>query len=205
MAARIRRMTDPEPETVFTYGAPTLKFGDGASDEIGYDLAQLGARRALVITDPGVAATGLPDRIAAQMAQFGVQARVFDGVHIEPTDASMQARNRLGPRERSMGCVRRGRRGVEHRHREGGRPAAHQPRRTHRLRQRAGRRRARRPASRCSRWSPSRRPPAPAPRAPRSAFSTSWRNGSRAASVTRGCGRRSPSSTPPDHAPSPRA
>ena len=78
-------------ESVFTYGAPALKFGDGASDEIGYDLAQLGATRALVITDPRVAATGLPERVAAQMAQFGVQAVVFDGVHIEPTDASMQA------------------------------------------------------------------------------------------------------------------
>jgi hydroxyacid-oxoacid transhydrogenase len=78
------------PESVFTYGAPSLKFGDGAADEIGYDLAQLGARRALVVTDPGVAATGLPERVAAQMAQFGVEAAVFDGVHIEPTDASMQ-------------------------------------------------------------------------------------------------------------------
>ena len=83
--------TRPAPESVFTYGAPALKFGDGASDEIGYDLAQLGARRALVVTDPGVAATGLPDRVAAQMAQFGVEAVVFDAVHIEPTDASMQA------------------------------------------------------------------------------------------------------------------
>jgi hydroxyacid-oxoacid transhydrogenase len=83
--------TTPAPESVFTYGAPALKFGDGASDEIGYDLAQLGARRALVVTDPGVAATGLPERIAARMAQFGVTAAVFDGVHVEPTDASMQA------------------------------------------------------------------------------------------------------------------
>jgi alcohol dehydrogenase class IV len=78
-------------ETVFTYGAPALKFGDGASDEIGYDLAQLGATRALVITDRGLAATGLPQRIAEQIAGFGVTAAVFDGVHIEPTDASMQA------------------------------------------------------------------------------------------------------------------
>ncbi len=83
--------SQPAPESVFTYGAPALKFGEGASDEIGYDLAELGARRALVVTDAGVAATGLPERIAAQMAQFGVQAVVFDGVRIEPTDASMQA------------------------------------------------------------------------------------------------------------------
>ena len=27
-------------ETVFTYGAPLLKFGTGAADEIGYDLSQ---------------------------------------------------------------------------------------------------------------------------------------------------------------------
>jgi hydroxyacid-oxoacid transhydrogenase len=78
-------------ETVFTYGAPALKFGDGASEEIGYDLAQLGARRALVITDPGVAATGLAARIAEQMTSFGVEAAVFDQVRIEPTDASMQS------------------------------------------------------------------------------------------------------------------
>ena len=88
-------MSQPErpsdSETVFTYGAPALKFGDGAADEIGYDLAQLGVTRALVVTDPGVAATGLPARIAAQMVRFGVDAVVFAGVHIEPTDASMQA------------------------------------------------------------------------------------------------------------------
>jgi hydroxyacid-oxoacid transhydrogenase len=83
--------TQARPESVFTYGAPALKFGPGAAEEIGYDLAQLGAHRALVVTDPGMAATGLPERVAAQMAQFGVEAAVFDGVHIEPTDASMQA------------------------------------------------------------------------------------------------------------------
>ncbi len=80
-----------EPETVFTYGSPALKFGDGASDEIGYDLAQLGVRRALVVTDPRVAATGLPQRVADQMSRFGVDSAVYDGVHVEPTDASMQA------------------------------------------------------------------------------------------------------------------
>jgi alcohol dehydrogenase class IV len=75
-------------ETVFTYGSPALKFGDGASAEIGYDLAQLGVRRALLLTDVGVAATGEPARIAAEMAAFGVDAVVFDQVHIEPTDDS---------------------------------------------------------------------------------------------------------------------
>ncbi len=79
------------PESVFTYGCPALKFGPGASDDIGYDLGELGVRRVLVITDPRVAATGHPQRIADQMAKFGIEALVYDGVHVEPTDVSMNA------------------------------------------------------------------------------------------------------------------
>jgi hydroxyacid-oxoacid transhydrogenase len=78
------------PESVFTYGAPLLKFGAGASAEIGYDLAQYGVGRVLVVTDPGVAATGAPRRVAEQMKAYGIEAQVFDGVRIEPTDAGMR-------------------------------------------------------------------------------------------------------------------
>jgi hydroxyacid-oxoacid transhydrogenase len=77
------------PESVFTYGSPSLKFGPGAADEIGYDLSQYGARRVLVVTDPGVAATGHPQRIADQIAKYGIHAEVYDEVHVEPTDVSM--------------------------------------------------------------------------------------------------------------------
>ena len=84
-------------ESVFTYGAPQLKFGTGASDEIGYDLSQYGVQRVLVVTDPGVAATGIPQRVADQMAQFGIEARVFDGVHVEPTDAEPRSRRSRRP------------------------------------------------------------------------------------------------------------
>jgi hydroxyacid-oxoacid transhydrogenase len=79
------------PETVFTYGAPQLKFGTGAADEIGYDLRLLGARRVLVVTDAGVAATGIPARVAQCAADHGVIAEIFDGVHVEPTDESLRA------------------------------------------------------------------------------------------------------------------
>ncbi len=77
------------PESVFTYGAPQLKFGSGASDEIGFDLSRFGVHRVLVVTDPGVAATGLPQRVADQMGRFGIEAHVYDGVHVEPTDVSL--------------------------------------------------------------------------------------------------------------------
>jgi alcohol dehydrogenase class IV len=78
-------------ETVFTYAAPALKFGPGAAAEIGHDLARMGARRVLLVTDPGVAATGHPARIAEQVAAAGVAVTTYDGVHVEPTDASLDA------------------------------------------------------------------------------------------------------------------
>ena len=45
-------------ETIFTWGAPPLKFGAGAADDIGFDLAGYGVRRVLVVTDPGVSLSG---------------------------------------------------------------------------------------------------------------------------------------------------
>ena len=81
-------MNDPS-ETVFTYASPRLRFGPGASDEIWHDLRHLGARRVLVVTDPGVLATGGPDRVAEQLRNHGVEAVVHDSAHVEPTDVSM--------------------------------------------------------------------------------------------------------------------
>lgn len=78
-----------QPETVFTYGAPGLKFGVGARHEIGFDLGQLGARRVLIVTDPGVAATGAPAEIAESLRASGIESVVFDRSRVEPTDASM--------------------------------------------------------------------------------------------------------------------
>lgn len=78
-------------ETIFTYGAPALKFGAGAAEEIGFDLSAYGVRRVLVVTDAGMAATGGPQRVAEQMAAYGIEAVVFDGAHVEPTDDSLRA------------------------------------------------------------------------------------------------------------------
>ncbi|MFC5677487.1 hydroxyacid-oxoacid transhydrogenase [Aeromicrobium endophyticum] len=78
------------PESVFTYGAPGLKFGVGARHELGHDLAQLGARRVLVVTDPGVFATGAPTEIAESLGAASIEAVVFDRSRVEPTDASLE-------------------------------------------------------------------------------------------------------------------
>lgn len=76
-------------ETVFTWAAPPIKFGLGATTEVGYDLASLGVRRGVIVTDPGLAAMGLPGRIADLISAAGIAVEVFDGVHVEPTDTSI--------------------------------------------------------------------------------------------------------------------
>ena len=76
-------------ETVFTYAAPALKFGPGASAEVGHDLLSYGARRVLLVTDAGVAATGHPARIAEQLTARGLEVTTFDRARVEPTDESM--------------------------------------------------------------------------------------------------------------------
>ena len=90
MTAGSAQDADYPHDAVFTYGSPSLKFGPGASEEIGFDLAALGAKRVLVITDAGVSATGSPQRVAEAMRAYGVEAQVWDGVHVEPTDESLQ-------------------------------------------------------------------------------------------------------------------
>ncbi|QCW51664.1 iron-containing alcohol dehydrogenase [Nocardioides dongxiaopingii] len=77
-------------ETVFTYAAPALKFGSGSSAEIGHDLTTYGARRVILVTDAGVAATGHPARIADQVRATGIEVTIFDRAHVEPTDESLQ-------------------------------------------------------------------------------------------------------------------
>jgi hydroxyacid-oxoacid transhydrogenase len=84
-------VSSPLNETVFTYASPRLKFGSGASSEIAFEVTALGARRVLVVTDAGVAATGHPARIAAELEDAGCEVAVFTAVHVEPTDESMLA------------------------------------------------------------------------------------------------------------------
>ena len=68
--------TEYRTETIFTWGAPPLKFGVGALDELGFDLGQMGLSRVLIVTDEGVAATGVPQRAAESMQNAGLKPAI---------------------------------------------------------------------------------------------------------------------------------
>ena len=77
-------------ETVFVMEMSPIKFGLGAMDEIGFDAARLGLKKALIFTDRNLAAAGLPDRVRALLEEQGIKADVYDGVEVEPSDRSME-------------------------------------------------------------------------------------------------------------------
>ena len=54
-------------ETVFTLEATPVKYGPGAVEDAGWEAARLGIRRALLVTDPGVAAIGVLERVRAAL------------------------------------------------------------------------------------------------------------------------------------------
>ena len=83
-------MTTPPRETAFEISAAAVRFGPGVTAEVGFDLADLGARRALVIADPALMRLPPVRTILDSLTQNGIATTVYDRVRVEPTDASWQ-------------------------------------------------------------------------------------------------------------------
>jgi alcohol dehydrogenase class IV len=79
-----------EHETIFTMEATPVKFGPGASSEAGWELRRLGVRRAMLVTDPGVAALEHPDRVRAAVSAEGIEVVVYERARVEPTLESFE-------------------------------------------------------------------------------------------------------------------
>ncbi|MDQ6606342.1 MAG: iron-containing alcohol dehydrogenase [Actinomycetota bacterium] len=77
-------------EKIFTMEATPVKFGSGASAEAGWELKRLGVKRAMLVTDPGVAALGHPERIKGLIEAEGIEVVVYDRARVEPTIDSFQ-------------------------------------------------------------------------------------------------------------------
>jgi hydroxyacid-oxoacid transhydrogenase len=76
-------------ETAFTMDTSAIKYGPGVTREVGHDMAQLGCRRVMVVTDPGLAQSEPASITLDALRAEGIDAVLFDGVQIEPTDLSL--------------------------------------------------------------------------------------------------------------------
>ncbi len=78
-------------ETVFSMDASSIKFGAGATREVGSDMKDLGARRVMVVTDPRLTASEPVSITLEALKKEGIDAVLFDQVRVEPNDKSFKA------------------------------------------------------------------------------------------------------------------
>ncbi|MCH8825526.1 MAG: iron-containing alcohol dehydrogenase [Chloroflexi bacterium] len=77
-------------ETAFTIDTSSIKYGPGVTAEVGYEMDRLGARRVMVVTDPGMTGSEAVSVTMASLKAEGIDAELYDGVHVEPTDVSFK-------------------------------------------------------------------------------------------------------------------
>jgi alcohol dehydrogenase len=81
-----------ESSPVFQFDAPnTILHGAGALNQLPQLIAALGAERVLIVTDPGIAALGVVDRVVGLLDGAGIEHVVFDEVQPDPTVDNVNA------------------------------------------------------------------------------------------------------------------
>jgi hydroxyacid-oxoacid transhydrogenase len=77
-------------ETAFEMAVSSIRFGPGVTREVGMDLADLGARSVLVITDPVVRRLRPTEIVLESLDDNKIPFRVYDRVRVEPNDESFR-------------------------------------------------------------------------------------------------------------------
>lgn len=77
-------------ETAYAIDTSSIKFGPGVTREAGYEMRRLGARRVMLVTDRRMAGSEAVGTALAALRDEGIDVALFDGVSVEPTDASFK-------------------------------------------------------------------------------------------------------------------
>jgi len=78
-----------EKDIAFEMAASTVRYGTGVTSEVGMDLAALGARRVLVLTDSVLKALPPVQTVADSLDRQKIPFVVYDLVRVEPSDQSV--------------------------------------------------------------------------------------------------------------------
>jgi hydroxyacid-oxoacid transhydrogenase len=77
-------------ESVLTMSSASIKYGVGATREIGWDLKEIGARRVLVITDRRLVDLPPVAKVLESLKRENIDTVLFPEARIEPTDGSLK-------------------------------------------------------------------------------------------------------------------
>ena len=77
-------------ESAFEMTTSSIRFGPGVTREVGMDLAEMGVKRVMVLTDPQLNKLPPVATVLESLSGENVKFSLFDRVRIEPTDSSFQ-------------------------------------------------------------------------------------------------------------------
>ncbi len=77
-------------ESVVRMDSVSIKYGSGATREVGFDLKELGATRVMVVTDRNLAEKEPVKVTLKALEDAGIEAVLYSNTRIEPTDASLK-------------------------------------------------------------------------------------------------------------------
>ena len=77
-------------EYAFELASSSIRCGRGVTREVGQDLAEMNAKRVMVLTDPNLAKLPPVATVLESLKENGVQGSLFDRVRVEPTDLSFR-------------------------------------------------------------------------------------------------------------------
>ncbi len=85
------RARQRDPARAFEYQLPTeIVFGEGSIDRISELAGKCGIHNPLIVTDRGVRAAGIIDRVEAFLTQSGISADVHDAVTSDPRTSTVE-------------------------------------------------------------------------------------------------------------------
>jgi hydroxyacid-oxoacid transhydrogenase len=77
-------------DTAFQLAASNIRFGSGITREMGMDLAELGARRVMLVIDPALVDLPTGGAVVEALRASHIDFAMYNRVRIEPTDAGFQ-------------------------------------------------------------------------------------------------------------------
>jgi hydroxyacid-oxoacid transhydrogenase len=75
-------------DIAFEMAVSSVRFGVGVTREIGMDLAEIGAKLVLVVTDPVLAKLPPVHTVLESLDRSGISYALYDRVRVEPSDES---------------------------------------------------------------------------------------------------------------------
>ena len=79
-----------EYEYAFEMATSSLRFGSGATREVGMDLDDLKVKKVMVLTDPNLIGMHPVETVLESLSQQKIAYSLFDQVRVEPTDTSLK-------------------------------------------------------------------------------------------------------------------